>query len=219
MLKVKARKEASEEPREWLDYIQDESDKKAIPILAGRFQADLPEWIGPPNSNNETELKWLGTQIWPKQTTTTEGDGVGIIIGKGKPAELCDCESPGSVECVRRHVSDERIKLQTELGSAFWEWKFEEMGEEVSNQWTLEEQHKFEEIVKMNPLSQGKSFLKPAMAALPSHNRQSIVSYYLNVHLPRRIGEETRSDDKEADTDDEEATNSKTSRKKRRIIS
>ncbi|XP_019188344.1 PREDICTED: AT-rich interactive domain-containing protein 1-like [Ipomoea nil] len=238
MVKGKVRKEASKEPRKWVDYIQDESEKKAVPILAGRFQAELPEWIGPPKKGDqETELKWLGTQIWPiknesSDTTTEEEeeeeDDVGII-GKGRAEELCDCESRGSVECVRRHVNDERIKLQSELGSAFWEWNFDGMGEEVSNQWTLEEQNKFESIVKMKPLllSQGgKGFLKAAMAALPSHNTQSIISYYFNVYLPRRIAQETRrSDNKTANnTDDEdetkEATNSKTSRrKKRRIIS
>ncbi|XP_019188282.1 PREDICTED: AT-rich interactive domain-containing protein 1-like [Ipomoea nil] len=208
----------------WLDYIQDESLKTIVIPVGPRFQADLPEWIGPPNTGKEKEeSKWLGTQLWPIKNDDTNEER---MIGKGRP-EFCHCGSPGSVECVRRHVGDERKKVESELGPAFREWRFDEMGEDVSNEWTPQEQRKFESIVKRNPpLSIGKSFLQAAMAAFPSHNRRSILSYYFNVHLPRRISKETRWSDhgEAAGTDDEEksasSTNSrKTScRKKRRFV-
>lgn len=213
----------------------DESFKKAAVPVGPRFQAELPDWIGPPGkhilANKEKESdgsKWLGTQVWPIKDeaappleTDAKETMEDVGIGKGRP-NFCHCESSGSVDCVRRHVADEKIKLQSELGPAFREWRFDEMGEEVANKWTLQEQREFESIVKRNPLSKGKSFLKAAMASLLSHNSHSILNYYFNVHLPRRIRKETSSGFETAATDDEEtweATNDRTScRKKSRII-
>ncbi|XP_031121090.1 AT-rich interactive domain-containing protein 1-like [Ipomoea triloba] len=198
----------------WLDYIQDESlNPVAIPV-GPRFQADLPDWIGPPNNDIEKESKWLGTQVWPIKNDPEETNEA--RIGKGRP-EFCNCGSPGSVECVRRHVGEERKKLESELGPAFQEWRFDEMGEDVSDQWSLREQRKFESIVKRNNplLSQGKSFLQAAMAAFPSHNKHSILNYYFNVYLPRRFSKETRSDHREAAGTDDEETNSRCLKKRR----
>ncbi|KAK2967074.1 hypothetical protein RJ640_015294, partial [Escallonia rubra] len=77
------------------------------------------------------------------------------------------------------------------------------MGEEVSNLWNLWEQKKFESLVKTNPVSTGKSFLKPAFKCLPSQCRETIVNYYFNVYLPRRMSTLTRSGCEIVDTDDE----------------
>nr|GMD28097.1 AT-rich interactive domain-containing protein 2-like [Ipomoea batatas] len=180
--------------------------------------------------NPEVQTKWLdyiedeslnpvAIPVWPIKNDTEETNEA--RIGKGRP-EFCDCGSPGSVECVRRHVADERKKVESELGPAFQEWRFDEMGEDVSDQWSLREQRKFESIVKRNNplLSQGKSFLQPAMAAFPAHNKHSILNYYFNVYLPRRFSKETRSDREAAGTDDEETSTTSTNsrcRKKRRF--
>ncbi|KAK3026315.1 hypothetical protein RJ639_041003 [Escallonia herrerae] len=106
-------------------------------------------------------------------------------------------------ERVKLHVVNKRILLQFDLGSVFWRWKFDEMGEEVSNLWNFWEQKKFESLVKTNPVSTGKSFLKPALKCLPSQCRETIVNYYFNVYLPRRMSMLTRSGCEIVDTDDE----------------
>ncbi|XP_059626522.1 AT-rich interactive domain-containing protein 2-like [Cornus florida] len=181
--------------------IKDDHLRLAIPV-GPRFQADIPDWIGPPPQSESSTSSWLGTQVWPikDRSAETKGDA----IGKGRP-DFCLCDSPGSVECVKRHVTDRRIQLQYELGPAFWKWKFDEMGEEVSKLWNMEEQKKFDSLVKMNPISKGKSFMKPALKSLQCHCRKSIVSYYFNSYVPKRISMKTRSGCKIIDTDDEEA--------------
>ncbi|MCD7447366.1 hypothetical protein HAX54_027843 [Datura stramonium] len=94
--------------------------------------------------------------------------------------------------------------LKSELEASFDVWKFDVMGEEVSNLWNAKEQNKFNSLVKKNRVSKSKSFLNPALASLPSKNRKSIINYYFDVHVPRRINSQTRSNCKIIDTDDEE---------------
>ncbi|KAK6155905.1 hypothetical protein DH2020_010153 [Rehmannia glutinosa] len=43
---------------------------------------------------------------------------------------------------LKRHVKDEKIKLEEKLGHAFDDWKFNQMGKEASKNWTLEERKK-----------------------------------------------------------------------------
>ncbi|KAA8543776.1 hypothetical protein F0562_022047 [Nyssa sinensis] len=184
------------------------------------------EWTGPPhkkcphNADSESDTsRWLGTRVWPIKGKSIETKGG--VIGKGRP-DFCLCVSPGSEECVKTHIADNRIQLQFDLGPPFWRWKFDEMGEEVSKLWNSEEQKKFTSLVKMNPVSQGKSFLKPALESLPCQHRKSIVSYYFNVYVPRRISMKTRAGCKIIDTDDDEAgeaSYSKGSRKRCRADS
>ncbi|CAL5353105.1 unnamed protein product [Camellia sinensis] len=209
-------------PTKWIEYINDDRLRLAIPV-GPRFQAEIPAWTGPPHkdcSHNESDTsKWLGIQVWP-----IKGNGPDTkagVVGKGRP-EFCPCVSPGSIECVKRHVTDKRLQLQFGLGPAFWKWRFDEMGQDVSKLWNLEEQRKFDYLVKSNPISQGKSFLKPALERLPSQHREAIVSYYFNVYVPRRMSIQTRAGCKITDTDDDEtdeAPHSKSSRKRCRADS
>lgn len=206
----------------WLEFINDDRLKLAIPV-GPRFQADIPAWTGPPHKKcSHSELntsRWLGIQVWPIKGWSS--DTKAGVIGKGRP-DFCLCVSPGSIECVKRHVTDKRLQLQFDLGPAFWKWRFNEMGQDVSKLWNLEEQKKFDSLVKTNPISQGKSFLKPALECLPSQQKETIVSYYFNVYVPRRMSIQTRAGCKIIDTDDDEADealHSKSSRKRCRADS
>ncbi|OIT02771.1 PREDICTED: AT-rich interactive domain-containing protein 2-like [Nicotiana attenuata] len=210
---------------EWLDYIYDDRNKLVIPV-GPRFQVEIPDWTDPQKEDkgkhkeNESDTpKWLGTLVWPTDNNLGNKEVNKELTGEGRN-ERCPCAFPESVECVKSHVKEERMKLKSELGTAFDIWKFDEMGEEISNLWNPEEQKTFSSLVKTNRMTQGKSFLKPALASLPSKTRQNIVNYYFNVHVPQRISSQTRSGCKIIDTDDEEgddqAPTPKASRKRNR---
>ncbi|KAI3678211.1 hypothetical protein L6452_37496 [Arctium lappa] len=217
MKKPKQQKSAT---KDCFSSLLDEHQKLAIPI-GPRFQADVPEWNGPPqrkyphkNLSKSDSSKFLGTVICSKKDTITE------VLGRGRP-DCCDCYSPGSVLCVKRHIAEKRSHLQKDLGPTFRIWKFDEMGEAVAEIWKQSEQQKFARIVKTNPISEGKNFIKPALECFPSKSHTSIVSYYFNVYIPRRISIQTRSGCITVDTDDgeedEKTPGSKGSRKRAQV--
>ncbi|KAI3760537.1 hypothetical protein L1987_50933 [Smallanthus sonchifolius] len=201
--------------------VLDDQKKYAIPI-GPRFQADVAEWKGPPQRKYPHKTlassKWLGTVIWSNKDTTTpetERD----VIGRGRP-HRCDCYNPGSILCVRRHINEKIVLLQKDLGPAFQIWKFDEMGEAVAKLWKLAEQQKFARIMKKNPKSEGNNFIKLALVCFPSKSLKTIVSYYFNAYLPRRISVQTRSGCASVNTDDEEekmTSCSKGSQKRARV--
>ncbi|XP_042015912.1 AT-rich interactive domain-containing protein 2-like isoform X2 [Salvia splendens] len=192
---------------DWLSFIIDDHAKLAIPV-GPRFQVDIPSW-NPPSSKSritigETELndenKWLDSIIWPPK-----GRSQNVYhdrVGRGRPQD-CLCAFPGSIECVRQHVSAKRFQLKVELGPVFWKWRFDVMGDDVSKLWNQEEQRKFNDIVKKNLTSHDTSFVEAASRCLPCHSKGSIISYYLNVYIPRQIGVQTRSSCNIVDTDDD----------------
>lgn len=175
------------------------------------FQADVPYWTGSPSNKHgsddnidEDDSRWLGTPVW-----LAKGCNVGIIIeniGKGR-ADFCYCTHPGSVECVKIHVNSARLQLKAYLGSVFNCWGFDKMGEDVSKSWTSEEQTIFDNIVKLNPLSENKSFLEPASKFFTSKSQKDIVSYYYNVYVLRRMSNRTRVLSGVIDSDDDEGNN------------
>ncbi|TKY65888.1 AT-rich interactive domain-containing protein 1 [Spatholobus suberectus] len=97
------------------------------------FQVEVPKWVG--RDYNSDDLKWLGIQLWP-MPDISENNTKGI--GEGR-RDSCSCEFPGSVNCVKLHISEARELLKLEIGTTFSSWKFDEMGEDVSKSWTLEE--------------------------------------------------------------------------------
>ncbi|KAF5940927.1 hypothetical protein HYC85_022094 [Camellia sinensis] len=178
-----------------LNFIGDHLQRMIVPV-GPRFQADVPEWTGPPKKENlngqdadSENSRWLGTQIWPLKGRTTETTKQ--AVGEGRSSS-CTCVSPGSIDCTKRHVLEERLILRSDLGPAFLSWKFDEMGEEVSKSWTLKEQERYESLVKMYPLSNRKNFLKHALKSFPSKGKESILRYYFNVFIPRRMSLQTR---------------------------
>lgn len=203
---------------DWLEYINGCLPGLVIP-LGPRFQADVPEWTGASNDqyvNGDLDSsRWLGTKTWVLQDDSTDSGGK---IGKGRP-DYCSCSSAGSPQCVKLHISEARARLQSDLGPAFKSWKFDEMGEDVGKSWTSKQKKRFDNLVRSNPLSQGKSFLQPAVSSFPSKTRKYIVSYYINVYVPKRISMLTRSGCKVLDSDDDEveaAPNAKNSLKRSR---
>ncbi|KAH7514588.1 hypothetical protein FEM48_Zijuj11G0105400 [Ziziphus jujuba var. spinosa] len=173
--------------------------KPVIPTGSG-FQAEIPEWTGSTNRGND-DLRWLGTQIWP-----IKGKGKGNVVkevGKGRP-DSCSCISPRSADCVKRHIREASICLQSEIGPAFLSWKFDEMGESVSKSWKVKEQQAFKSLVKMNPLSNGTCFWELALKRFPSKCQKRLVSYYYNVFIPRRMSLQTRSSREEIDSDEDQ---------------
>lgn len=180
-----------------------ELPRRRIPV-GDFFQADVPDWTGPHNkevTDGLDDFKWLGTNIWPIQ-----GDDTLVneeIIGKGSP-QSCDCSSRGSVECIRFHVKEARIHLNSDLGPAFFTLGFAEMGEEVSKSWTQEEQMRFDDLVRQNPSSEGKSFWEAALRSFTSKTRQDIVSFYFNVFVLRWMSIRTRLGAWTVDSSDDE---------------
>ncbi|KAA8516069.1 hypothetical protein F0562_019248 [Nyssa sinensis] len=165
------------------------------------FQAKVPEWSG---ETYESEAKWLGTQVWPLE----DGEQKRYLIerdpiGKGRQ-DSCGCQFPGSIECVRFHVAEKRMKVKLELGSAFHRWKFDKMGEEVSLSWRKEEEKKFQAIIRSNPPSMEKCFWDEIFQSFPSKSREDLVSYYFNVFLLQRRGYQNRSTTSNIDSDDDD---------------
>lgn len=131
-------------PRDWLEYTNNFVPRLVIPI-GPRFQADVPQWAGVSKEysscgDNELDtLKWLGTRIWPiedKEAKIKED-----VIKEGK-LNICSCTFPGSIECVKRHIIEERVLLQSNLSPAFW---------------TSKENNFFGNLMKRKPKMQGKS--------------------------------------------------------------
>ncbi|KAK9280679.1 hypothetical protein L1049_014377 [Liquidambar formosana] len=178
----------------------DNHNRKRVPV-GPFFQAKVPEWTG---VALESDSKWLGTRIWPLE----RGENRSLIerdrIGKGRQ-DSCGCQFQGSVECVRFHIAEKRIRVKLELGSAFHRWKFDKMGEEVTLSWTKEEEKKFRAIVRLNPPSLDKCFWDQMFKLFPTKSREDLVSYYFNVFLLRRRGYQNRSTPNNIDSDDDES--------------
>ncbi|MQL81580.1 hypothetical protein Taro_014046, partial [Colocasia esculenta] len=180
--------------------------RKRVPV-GPAFQADVPEWKAPsclPHLSGDdalNDIRKSSTQIWPMKGDFQEA---GLeTAGKGR-SDFCVCLSPGSVDCVRHHIKQSRVSLSLDLGEAFNDLGFKDMGEEVACSWTLDEQTIFGALVKLNSLSENKSFLGPALKFFGSKSRQDIVSYYFNVFVLRRTAIRTRLTDGDADSDDDE---------------
>lgn len=192
-----------------LNFIGDHLQRKAVPV-GPRFQADVPEWddtversilIGTYKSDSDN-LKWLGSQVWRIEIGNTKSTG--RKIGKGRRIS-CSCASRASADCIKRHVLDERLLLLRELGPVFSSWKFDEMGEQVSQSWSVKDQQTYESLMKKRPSSNGKSFWKRVLKCFPTKSKKDFVNYYFNVYIPHRMSLHRASPTiKQVDTDDEE---------------
>ena len=162
------------------------------------FQAEVPEWTG---MASDTDSKWLGTQEWPLKSGEHDSLAVTDPIGRGRP-DSCGCWIAGSVECIRLHIAETRMKLKFELGSVFYRWRFDGMGEEVSLRWTAEEEKRFKYMVQLEAPSLN-AFWPGASKFFPRKTRQDLVSYYFNVFVIRRRSYQNRVTPKTIDSDDE----------------
>ncbi|THG18695.1 hypothetical protein TEA_022504 [Camellia sinensis var. sinensis] len=182
-------------------YLNDNQNRKRVPV-GPFFQADVPIWTG---EISESDSSWCGSRVWPLES----GDRSTYLIereriGKGRQ-DSCGCQHPGSVDCVRFHIAEKRMRVKLELGLAFNRWKFDKMGEEVALSWTREEEKRFEGIIKSNPPSLDKCFWDEIVKSFLNKRRDELVSYYFNVFLLRRRGYQNRSTPRNIDSDDEDS--------------
>lgn len=182
-------------------YLNDNQNRKRVPV-GPFFQADVPIWTG---EISESDSSWCGSRVWPLKS----GDSRTYLIereriGKGRQ-DSCGCQHPGSVDCVRFHIAEKRMRVKLELGLAFNRWKFDKMGEEVALSWTREEEKRFEDIIKSNPPSLDKCFWDEIVKSFLNKRRDELVSYYFNVFLLRRRGYQNRSTPRNIDSDDEDS--------------
>lgn len=96
--------------------------------------------------------------------------------------------------------------VKLELGSAFYGWKFDNVGEEVALSWTKGEENKFQDIVKSKPSY--VYFWDELFNVLPCKGRESLVSYYYNVFLLQHRGYQNRTYTSNIDSNDEESDSS-----------
>ncbi|WOL05813.1 AT-rich interactive domain-containing protein 2 [Canna indica] len=162
------------------------NDQKRMRIPMGRYyQAIVPLWTGKPSVSSigpHEELKWLGTRTWPPEGQENELCFDSIAVGRGRQ-DTCQCLFPGSIECTRFHIAENRLLLKRELGPPFHAWGFRSMGEEVSLSWTEDEELKFKAIVNSNRPSMDKNFWNMLHLYFPFKKRRTLVSYYFNVFL------------------------------------
>ncbi|MED6210113.1 hypothetical protein PIB30_061067 [Stylosanthes scabra] len=173
-----------------------------IPI-GPRFQAEVPRWEGTTTQRqrNCDNMKWLGTQDWPIPEITQSNR---MCVGKGRP-DSCSCDDPGSIDCVEKHINESRERLELEIGKTFSRWEFDEMGKDASKSWTLEEQKEFESLARSNLQSDETNFWDLAREHFPNKSMKSLINYYYNVYIPRRMSMETRSSSNAVDSDNDQS--------------
>ncbi|KAL1194192.1 AT-rich interactive domain-containing protein 2 [Cardamine amara subsp. amara] len=177
----------------------DQTDFEIRPVKEGpKHQAQVDEWTG---TSSASDTKWLGTCIWPLKNEEaldeTFEDG---LVGKGRP-DSCSCDSSisNSIECVRFHIAEKRMELKHELGDAFFKWRFDEMGEEVSLRWTQKQEKRFKDMMIADP----SDFWKKAARCFKGKKIEQIVSYFFNVFLINKRRYQNRVAPSSIDSDDE----------------
>lgn len=164
------------------------SPRKQVPI-GPDYQADVPEF-DPDLARNLSENQEKGS--------------IDNLPASGSETE-CECLDSGSIRCVQQHINEVRSKLKNSLGlEKFIELGLNEMGEEVSHNWSNEEQQLFQDVVYSNPVSIGRKFWEQLSIAFPSRTKKELVSYYFNVFMLRRRAVQNRSNLLEIDSDDDE---------------
>jgi hypothetical protein len=194
-------------------------------MIGPDHQADVPEWrprvsmvvrggssscaelaqtsvssseSAPMDQDSESD-KWIRHIVIPMVSCSNPG----ALVGDFKTD--CSCSDEGSIRCVRQHVMDAREGLRRSLGQdQFQELGLCEMGEDIAQRWTDEEEQLFQRVVFSNPVSSGKNFWDYLPHALPSKTSKELVSYYFNVFMLRKRALQNRSD-MHVDSDDDES--------------
>uniref|UniRef100_A0A9I9DBW2 ARID domain-containing protein n=2 Tax=Cucumis melo TaxID=3656 RepID=A0A9I9DBW2_CUCME len=177
----------------------EDSVEKPVPVGA-LFQAAIPEWTG---NISDSDSKWLGTRLWPSQHENNKSVSNRNPIGRGR-LDSCSCQFPGSVECYRFHIAEARMRLKLELGLTFYDWRFHQMGEEISLQWTAEEEKRFKELAISSFNNQNQCFWNHSLKWFPMKSRKNLISYYFNVFLLRQRSYQNRVTPNDIDSDDED---------------
>ncbi|XP_043706543.1 uncharacterized protein LOC122656152 isoform X2 [Telopea speciosissima] len=145
--------------------------------------------------------KLMGTCIIPMHDSEPSYSGNEFGSGRGD----CTCPDGGSIRCVRQHVKEARERLKGTLGwEKFVELGFCDMGEEVAQRWSEEEERVFHQVVFSNPASLCKNFWDHLSVVFPSRMRKDLVSYYFNVFMLRKRAEQNRTIPLNVDSDNDE---------------
>ncbi|GAU19420.1 hypothetical protein TSUD_76640 [Trifolium subterraneum] len=167
--------------------------------IGPRFQAEVPQWTG---EISESDSKWLGTQVWSVKDDSELATKIDLV-GRGRRGK-CSCDIQGSVDYVRFLIAENRMKLKLELGSAFYQLGFDKMGEEVSLQWTADEEKIFKDAMSSNTPSQKKSFWDNPSKYLIEKTRKDVVSYYFNAYIIKLRSYQNRVTPENVDSDNDE---------------
>ncbi|XP_076891670.1 AT-rich interactive domain-containing protein 2-like [Bidens hawaiensis] len=175
-------------------------------------RAEVPEWTG---FVSESDLKWLGTRMWPPPEGKNGKCDMGFgVVGKGRKSK-CTCLVRGSADCVRVHIGQSRTKVKRELGQIFYKWKFHHMGEEAAvSSWSVKEESEFKSLVvkaRQELADKSKSrheimnnFWTRASESIPCKTKDLLVRYYFNVFMLRRRSFQNRVMPENIDSDDDE---------------
>lgn len=194
------------------------SPRKPVSVGANH-QADVPPWgfsrasyvphaSGTVSDSNftawnrdEAEKRLMGTCIIPMPEM--ELTSIDQKVGKGRTD--CSCVDRESMRCVRQHIMEEREKLLKSIGfEKFTELGFADMGEQVAEKWSAEDEHLFHKVVFNNPASLNRNFWNYLSIVFPSRTKKEIVSYYFNVFMLRKRAEQNRNHLLNADSDNDE---------------
>lgn len=168
------------------------------------FNTDGSSWLADSDCKayDGDAKKLLGTCIIPMPDTEVSMND-GYVVGGGRTD--CDCRDEGSTRCVSQHVKESREKLKKSLGyERFMDLGFDDMGEDVMNKWSEEEEHIFHAVVYSNPMSLGQNFWNHLEQVFPFRSTKEIVSYYFNVFMLQRRAAQNRSIMLNVDSDDDE---------------
>ncbi|CAI8619458.1 unnamed protein product [Vicia faba] len=181
----------------------DDDLHETLVSIGHRFQVEVPEWTG---VASESDSKWLGTQVWPVKDDDSKATTETDLAGRGRRGK-CSCKVQGSVDCVRFHIAENRMKLKLELGYVFYQCGFDRTGEGVSLQWTAEEEKKFKDLMMLNIPSEKKAFWnnfwKNTFKNFQMKTRKDMVNYYFNVYLIQQRSYQNRVTPKDVDSDDD----------------
>ncbi|GMN54247.1 hypothetical protein TIFTF001_023382 [Ficus carica] len=190
--------------------------RKTVPI-GPDHQANVPPWV------QQCANKISSPSHQSEEASKSEVEGGKMLMGAciismpelaspayadpkvGKGRTDCSCEDKGSYSCVRKHIAEAREELVKSLGAEkFKELGFCDMGEQVAERWSEEEEQTFHQVVFYNPFSMGRNFWDKLSSAFPSRTKKEIVSYYFNVFMLQKRAEQNRFDPAEIDSDNDE---------------
>ncbi|KAI4335925.1 hypothetical protein L6164_014521 [Bauhinia variegata] len=188
--------------------------RKPVPV-GPDHQANIPTWDSRgvnsrsdavSDSNfvfgDEIDKSLMGTCVIPMSDGGLS-DCDDEKVGKGRTD--CDCEDRCSVRCVRQHVVEKGEEIFKSLGQErFINLGLCDMGEQVAEKWSAEEEQLFHEFVFSNPASMGKNFWNNLPTVFPSRSKKELVSYYFNVFMLRKRAEQNRNDLLNIDSDNDE---------------
>lgn len=197
--------------------------RKAMAIGPGH-QADIPEWrprvsmnipgtsgscadlahgsvsISAARDEDSESDKWIRHCIIPMPSFSCP------VAWVGDYKTDCECSDEGSIRCARQHVMEARENLKKSMGhDKFRELGLCEMGEDIAQRWTDEEEKLFQRVISSNPISLGKNFWDYLPHALPGKTSKELVSYYFNVFMLQKRAHQNRSDLLHVDSDADES--------------